>query len=153
MRTRSTTILIALQVIALLLFGTAYGDPTKNTRDWEKDPVLKANWALSQNVMGEYEAWSEEWKKSAREPTSEDQTINQLVESFFVYLINLWALAPNPELQVQCLRFLDTQVPPEFDGLWAFVFIEFSNVARDANGQPLQSDHLTNLKRRAMGTK
>ena len=80
-------------------------------------------------------------------------TINQLVESFFVYLINLWALAPNPELQVQCLRFLDTQVPPEFDGLWAFVFIEFSNVARDANGQPLQSDHLTNLKRRAMGTK
>ncbi len=140
-------------LFALLLLGTACGNPPKNTRDWEKDPVLKANWALSQNIMREYEAWSKEWTKSARKPTNEDQTINQLAEFFFVYLINLWAISPNPELQVQCLRFLDTQVPPEFDGLWAFVFIEFSNVARNADGQPLQSEHLTNLARRAMNVK
>lgn len=137
-------------LFALLLLGTAYGNPLKNTRDWEKDPVLKANWDLSKNVMGEYEAWSEEWTKSARKPTIEDQTINQLVEFHFVCLIQLLAIAPNPELQMQCLRFLDTQVPPEFDGMWAFVFIEFSNVAKDAEGKPLQSEHLTNLTRRAM---
>lgn len=140
-------------LFALLLFGTAYGNPAKNARDWEKDSVLKANWALSQNIMGEYEAWSEDWTKGARKPSREDQAINQLVEFHFVYLIHLLALAPNPELVVQCLRFLDTQVPPEFDHMWTFVFIEFSNVAWDADGKRIQSDHLTNLTRRAMNGK
>jgi hypothetical protein len=140
-------------LLTLLLFGTAYGDSSKKAPDWKQDPVLKSTLTLSLEVMEEYEAWAEEWTDNPRKPTREDLTINRVTESVFRCLINLLSVAPNPQLQEQGLRFLDTKVPSEFDEMWRFVFIEFSNVARNADGKPLQSDHLTNLKRRAMDVK
>ncbi len=103
--------------------------------------------------MAEYEAWSEDWVKSDRKPIEKDQVINRITEEFFIALMNTLAVAPNPELLMQSVRFLDTKVPPEFDDTWRFVFIEFANVAKGADGRPLHSEHLENLTRRAMKSK
>lgn len=107
----------------------------------------------AQGIMAEYIAWSEDWAKSDKEPTEKDQIINRITEEFFIALMNALAVTPNPELLRQSVRFLDTRVPSEFDDTWRFVFIEFSNVAKGADGRPLHSEHLENLKKRAMKSK
>lgn len=140
----------------LLLLNAIWGsppDPVKNATDWKKDPLLKSIGKSAQGVMAEYEAWSEVWSKSDKKRTEKDQIINRITEEFFITLMDALKFAPNSELQSQCIRFLDAKVPSEFDDLWSFVFIEFSNVAKGADGRPIHSGHLENLKKRAMKSK
>ncbi|TLD69489.1 hypothetical protein FEM03_17785 [Phragmitibacter flavus] len=136
-------------LLSFLLLGAVRGSPVDTAHDWEKNPLLNSISISAQGIMGEYEAWSNDWSKSDRKPTEKDQIINRITESFFISFINCLAVARNPQLLTQGARFLDTQVPSEFDHLWKFVFIEFVNAARDADGKLLQSEHLINLKKRA----
>lgn len=138
-------------ILGLLLLGAACGSLTsKDAPDWKDERLRMSIDKSAQGIMAEYEAWSEDWAKSDKKSTEKDRIINRITEEFFITLMNALAVAPTPELLNQSVRFLDTKVPSEFDDTWSFVFIEFSNVAKGADGRPLHSEHLENLKKRAM---
>lgn len=137
----------------LLLAAACGSPPARSEADWKKEPLLISIDKSAQGIMAEYEAWSEDWAKGDKRPTEKDQTINRITEEFFITLMNALAVSPNPELFTQSTRFLDTKVPSEFDGTWRFVLIEFSNVAKGADGRRLHSEHLENLKKRALKSK
>ena len=123
---------------------------------WKEQPILQAlGLSLSTN-MGEYESWMEEWKKDKRVPTRSDQSINLMTETTFIVVQMALEAYPNPKLLEQCLIFLGTTVPPEFEGMWRPRFLEMAYLDKAVTkkvDEILKAKGLPTLDERAMSSK
>lgn len=119
----------------IVFFSSGNGNSQENPRNWDKDPVLQSVALLTRDVMNEYQNWANDWVAGGRRSTEVDMAMNRMAECVFVRLIHVLAAAPNPRFAAHCVRFLHANVPSEFDEVWRFVFIEFSNVAVHIDGK------------------
>ncbi|MDQ3620904.1 MAG: hypothetical protein M3463_00210 [Verrucomicrobiota bacterium] len=123
---------------------------------WKEQPILQAIRLSVFTAMGEYELWAEEWKKVKRSPTSSDRSMNVMVETTFIVIQMALEAHPNPPLLEQCLKFLGTTVPPEFDDMWRARILEGAYLDKATSkkvNEMLKSKNLPSLEERASGPK
>lgn len=140
-----TLVFVALGLFSLTNLQAA--DP------WKEKPILYAIWLSASTSMGEYELWAEDWKKGKRKPETSDYTINLLTETPLIAVQMALEDEPNPLILERCLKFLGTQVQPEFDHMWKARILEMADldkkVTRKVN-EMLKSKNLPSLEELAM---
>lgn len=141
-------VLIALGLCSLSHLHAA--DP------WKEQPILSTLHLSAVTAIGEYEFWVEEWKKEKRKPTISDNSINLMAETTLLNAQMALEAHPNPQLLEQCLTFLGTIIPPEFDHVWRARKLEMAGVdeaiTRKVDAK-LKSQNLPSLVDQAMGRK
>lgn len=116
-------------IISLVLLAVAQISLAGNQQAdfWEKDPVLKALKIGIHETMGDYSEWVDGRTKTEK-GNETDVIINELTDNSFLALITALNRHPNAALLEECLLFLGTKVPDEFDEIWNFTLIEMNDI-------------------------
>ena len=144
----------ALTSLAVLIFSLAAN--LHGADPWKDQPILIGLAYSVSTTMDEYEWWAEDWKKEKRRPTRSDQSMNLMAETTFIAIQMALDAHPNPKLLEQCLLFLGTTVPPEFDAMWRARFLEMAYLDKAVTkkvDEILKAKRLPTLDERAMGSK
>lgn len=144
---------LALVFIALTFF---FSNNLRAADEWKEQPILRAIKLSANTAMGEYELWAEDWKKGKREITSSDQAINVMAETSLIAVQMALEGNPNPFFLEQCLKFLGTMVPPEFDHMWRARKLEMADLDMATTKKVdewLKSKNLPSLVNQAMQKK
>ncbi|MGV3530768.1 MAG: hypothetical protein ACO1QR_00250 [Chthoniobacteraceae bacterium] len=142
-------------ILLFLIFSiSGFATSVQSADPWKEQPIFKAVWLSAATTTGEYEHWAGEWKKQKRSRTSCDQSINLMAETNFIAIQMALNAHPNPQLLEQCLVFLGTIVPQEFDDLWRARILEMADIDKVVTmkvDELLKSKKLPGLEERAMG--
>ena len=143
--------------LVVLLFSLVAGLQAADPADpWKDQPILKGVTLSVFTAMGEYELWAEDWKKAKRSRLDSDRAMNVMAETTFIPLQMALEAHPNPKLLEQCLIFLGTTVPPEFDEMWGPRILEMAYLDKAVTkkvDEILKAKGLPTLDERGMGSK
>jgi len=115
-------------VLVLIALRFCSPDDLHGADPWKEQPILRAISLSVNTAMGEYELWAEDLRKAKRKPTDSDRSMNVLVETTFIPVQMALEAHPNPLLLEQCLKFLGTTVPPEFEHFWRARILEMADL-------------------------
>lgn len=142
-------------LLALALSLASVHPSTAAEDPWKTRPELRRLWLIASSMIWNYADWSDEYRKSGRQPGPADWTVNQMTVEVLIQAHTVLGEFPNAELQRECLLLLGEKVPPEFDDRWRMLHLEMDanldkNVSREV-GEILKKKGLPALQDRAMG--